>query len=481
MSMVATWYGAVFLSSELSFKYGFVTILTQGVFWYITALLFGFFLSKKINKLQLFTLPGVLANAYGNYAGIISGFIIFLMLNIAPYVLSMGLLLEHGFGLERGTAILIGAAIPLLYTLRGSFQTIILTDIIQFILMFAAPLVLLNACFDKFGGVEFLKNNVEASHLTMTGEMPVTQIIAWFVLACWTFVDPNFYQRCFAADKANNIKWGVLAAVAFWLVFDVMITTLGVYAFATIPDADPLFSILDLSQSVLDSGTHGFVLLAFAAIIMSTLDSFAFVTGMVFSLDIYHRIKDMKRLNKLYNDRTIAENSKMSFTVMMFSSDADRKRIVLVSKIGILLGAALAIVIALYNTSIIEIIYTLGSIGVGSLLIPSVLATYLDRRKNYLGTVSILFAFIAASLWVLYNGLFARGTDYFLGIEPVYVGLLVSGGISFLGLPFAPYAKVIGLEPEANVEDDRESIPADSKILQDEEYYNPEQSKDIRL
>jgi hypothetical protein len=40
---------------------------------------------------------------------------------------------------------------------------------------------------------------------------------------------------------------------------------------------------------------------------------------------------------------------------------------------------------------------------------------------------------------------------------------------------------VIGLEPEANVEDDRESIPADSKILQDEEYYNPEQSKDIRL
>lgn len=46
-TLVATWYGGIFGVTALTFEKGIYNLLTQGIFWYGTYLLFAFFLVKK--------------------------------------------------------------------------------------------------------------------------------------------------------------------------------------------------------------------------------------------------------------------------------------------------------------------------------------------------------------------------------------------------------------------------------------------------
>ena len=50
-TLVATWYGGIFGVTAQTFEKGIYNFLTQGVFWYLSYLLFAFFLVKKIRIL----------------------------------------------------------------------------------------------------------------------------------------------------------------------------------------------------------------------------------------------------------------------------------------------------------------------------------------------------------------------------------------------------------------------------------------------
>ncbi len=68
-TLVATWYGGIFGVTALTFEKGIYNFLTQGVFWYITYLIFAFFLVKKIRQHQVLTIPDLAQKLFGPNAG----------------------------------------------------------------------------------------------------------------------------------------------------------------------------------------------------------------------------------------------------------------------------------------------------------------------------------------------------------------------------------------------------------------------------
>ena len=64
-TLVATWYGGVFGVTEIAFESGLYNFLTQGIFWYITYLLFAFFLVKRIKAYEAVTLPELAGKMFG--------------------------------------------------------------------------------------------------------------------------------------------------------------------------------------------------------------------------------------------------------------------------------------------------------------------------------------------------------------------------------------------------------------------------------
>src|SRR3970282_1920809 len=108
-------------------------------------------------------------------------------------------------------------------------------------------------------------------HLKLDGGTSITFIIVWFLIAMWTFADPGFHQRCYAAKNGNVAVKGIIISIFFWFIFDFLTTSTGLYARALLPDIkSPVAAYPLLSGVVLPNGLRGIFYSAMFATIMST-------------------------------------------------------------------------------------------------------------------------------------------------------------------------------------------------------------------
>ena len=207
-TMVSTWYGGILGVGEFTYLYGISNWLVFGVPYYLAAFIFAMFLAKRSRRSQIYTIPHQLDISYGKAPSILGAFFVFIMTVPAAYVLMLAVLLRFLFGMPLICGLIIGALISTCYVLVGGFKSVIRTDIVQFILMFAGFLILLPVAFVNYGGFSFLQNNLPATHLIWHGGQGAQYIIVWFFIALATLVEPSFYQRCFAAktEKAILVK-----------------------------------------------------------------------------------------------------------------------------------------------------------------------------------------------------------------------------------------------------------------------------------
>ena len=391
-TLVSTWYGNLLGISQLAYKQGIIAWLTQGIFWYVIYLFFAFYIVPKVRAQKLFTIPDLMENFYGKKSAIATAVVNVVMLNPALYILSMGIMFEIIFGIDSMTGILIGTLVPLLYTLKGGFKAVVYTDSIQFLFMFIGVALVIPFALYKHGGFEVLANLPE-SHLqfTGTGEWTWQIILSWALIAFWTIIDSNFYQRTYAAESDKTAKHGILWAIGFWFIFDMMINFIGLYAFAVNPDLDPARSLPLFANSVLPPLAKGIFFTGLIATIMSTFDSLIFASSMSVSKDIYQKL------------------------------GGDEKKVIWVNKLAIVGTVIVAFLIALKFKSLISLIYARGSIGISALLLPMLIGFFWKKKINDLAIVISIAAGASTALVV-----FLLNKSFTLP-EPIICGLVVSG------------------------------------------------------
>lgn len=398
MTIVTTWYGAILGVGEFIFSFGVVGWVVNGLVWYIIYLFFALYLARKIHDSFHVTVADQIRSAAGTISGGIAALFTYIMTTPAPYILSLGVLLNAVFGVPLFWAVAAGAAISGLYIWWGGFRAVVRTDIIQFIFMYLGFGLLLIMAMMNFGGFDFLTDNLPATHFTFSGTLGIGPILIWGLLAFWTLVDPNFYQRCFAAKDGATAKKGVLIATGFWLVFDMLTLTTGLYAAAAFPLSDPLFSYLTLADAVLPMIAKGLFVVTLLSIIMSTIDSFLFASSSIVANDYLKRKHPSGSMVKL-------------------------------TRIGIVITLVLSLFFAWAFQSIIGIIYGVGTVGVSALLLP-ILLSFFSKRKlaDTVVALSMIAAAGAATIWLAIGWLNAESgwPVYPWTLEPMYVGLLAS-------------------------------------------------------
>ena len=392
-TLVSTWYGNLLGITQLAYKQGLIAWLTQGIFWYLVYFFFAFYVVPKIREHKFFTIPDLMEHFYGKYSAITSAFVNVLMLNPALYVLSMGILFELIFGISAFQGILIGTIVPLIYTLRGGFKAVVYTDVIQFLFMFCGVALVIPFALMKHGGLGILEN-VPDSHfsLTGTGEWSTQVIVSWALIAFWTLIDSNFYQRTFSADSDKTAKHGVLVAIVFWIIFDLMLNFIAIYAFAVNPSYEPSRALPLFADSVLPGFFKGIFFAGLIATIMSTFDSLIFSSSMAVSKDIYQKL------------------------------GGDEKNVIWINKVVIVLVVLVAFLIALQFKSLINLIYARGSIGISALLLPLMAALIF---KNKLPDKAVMLSIICGGLTALVVFVL-KELGLNIGIEPIILGLITS-------------------------------------------------------
>jgi len=163
--------------------------------------------------------------------------------------------------------------------------------------------------------------------------------------------------------------------------------------------AYPLFA-----EKVLGSGLKGIFYAAMFATIISTLNSFLFLSATTIGRDFIFRINKNSKEEKI-----------KSYTV-----------------IGIIISGIISILIAYFIPSVVEIWYTIGSLFIPGIILPVISAYYPKLRiASKLIITEILFAISFGLMWFYFRETFSGMLSE---IEPMIIGLLAALLIHTFGL-----------------------------------------------
>ena len=406
LTTVSTWYGGILGVGEFTYRYGIASWFTQGFPYYIFAILFAIFFAKKIRQASLFTIPDKLTLTYGKTAGLISAVLVFILVSPAPYILMTANIISLIFKINIFYCLLIGLFLSAVYLFRGGFRANLYADAVQFFVMFIGFILIVIFCVNTTGAYSFLNQTLPADHLKLTGGTSLTFIVVWFLIALWTFADPGFHQRSYAAKNGNVAVKGIFISVFFWFLFDFLTTTTGLYAKAILPDIQiPVSAYPLLAETILPSGIKGIFYAAMFATIMSTANSFLFLSATTIGRDFIFRIK----------------------------KDANETRLKSYTVIGLILSGLIALILAYLIPSVIEIWYTIGSLCIPSIILPVISSYYSAIKINKKIIITeMLVALVASTVWYFIRDEFANSGIYVL--EPMLVGLFFAILIHSYGL-----------------------------------------------
>ena len=387
-TLVATWYGGIFGVNEITFNYGIYNFVTQGAFWYISYLIFAFFIIDKIARFKSVTLPDLTGQMFGPKSAKVAAVFTFFYITPVAYVLSLGMFLHMVFGIGVLPGMVLGTLFTGLYSAWGGFRSVVFSDLVQFFVMCSAVLLVVLFSVGTFGGLSFLKANLPASHFTLTGGNSWLNTLIWGFIALSTLIDPSFYQRCFAAKSPAVVKKGILISTFIWFCFDLCTTAGSLYARAVLPQAEPGQAYFFYAIQLLPVGLKGFFVAGILSIILSTLNSFLFIASNTLSFDL------------------------LRFRV---------KNIVLSNRVAIFLVGALAIFMAhIFHGSFKEIWLVLGSYFSACLLVPILMGyLYPGRISDRLFVASSLTSAATMTAWR-----FIPKHEVLEALDPFYIGIL---------------------------------------------------------
>lgn len=401
-SLVATWYGNILGIGEFVYSSGIVAWICFGFPYYIAAFIFANLFATKIRKLGFKSIPEQVTSKFGNTSGYLSSIIVLIITIPASYVLMLGVLFELFSGISQTLSIIIVTVISLVFLFWGGFKSDIWTNTAQFILMFLGFGILLLFSILKLGDISSMLSLLPENHLELKGNKSIQYVLSWFIISLQTFVDPSFHQRCAASKKSSTPKKGVLISIGFWILFDTLTLLTGLYAKAYFEISDPLQAYPVLAENILPVFWKGFFIVALLSVIMSTLDSYAFVSAMTIGNDILTKIRKFKNIS-----------------------------IKKLTQIGLFITSIFSIAIAILIPSAIDIIYKTSSIAIPGLLLPVILSfssRYTIRKKFRI--IAIILPSIISFVWTIGKGLFPNYFAYFSQIEPMFPGIIFSAIIS---------------------------------------------------
>ncbi len=397
-TLVATWYGGIFGVTQIAFESGVYNFLIQGVFWYITYIIFAIFIVKRLVDQPYKTLPELIGKTVGPKSGVVASW--FNLANVMPisYIISIGLFIKVLFGIAMLPSMILGTSFVLLYSSVSGFKAIVLSDTIQFVVMVASVVLVLVYSIFSYGGLSFLSANLPETHFHLLGTETLSTTLIWGFIALSTLVDPNFYQRCFAAQDRSTAKKGIYISVGIWILFDICTTGGGLYARAVLPEASSSQAYLQYALQLLPNGLRGFFLAGIVATILSTIDSYLFIASNTVSYDLFPKVLKQKPI--------------------------------LWHRISLVLVSIFSIAIAgVFEGNIKAVWKTFGSLSAGCLLFP-VLVTYIFPRR--ITDMQFLCSVLAGTLAIFFH----RLVHPILNTDDFYSGLLftsVTMGLWSLG------------------------------------------------
>ncbi|TDH28741.1 sodium transporter [Segetibacter sp. 3557_3] len=206
---------------------------------------------------------------------------------------SIGIFVTAASGIPFQTAVIYCGLVVAVYTVVGGFLAVIVTDVVQFVILFFSTLILVPLAYNAAGGLSNMQRVIPENMSFFNGHRGVPFFLLVYYLTIiikylgnWTFIQ-RFYS---ARSEEDGKKIGWLSAGLF-LVFPVIFLFPSVAARVILPDLkNPEMAYVALCLKLLPSGIMGLMIAAMFAATMSVLSAEFNVTASVLTRDIYQRL-----------------------------------------------------------------------------------------------------------------------------------------------------------------------------------------------
>lgn len=289
----------------------------------------------------------------------------FFLIYTASALTSGGKLFTSVFGIDYHTALLIGTAVILLYTLMGGFLAVCVTDLIQGTMMFFCILIIPILAWMILGGGDAVAANLEATGVVggasnflnplTTNDTPITfvEIISQLAWGLGYFGMPHVLVRFMAIRNKKELKKSQIIAIVWVIVSLTLACMIGVigraYLYPEILGATSTVSeenvFIEMIIKIFMGNYNlaffgGLFLCGILAAIMSTADSQLLVTASAISSDLYKNT-----LNPKASEKTVMRVSRITviavtLTALWIAWDPDNSIMGLVSNAWAGLGSA---------------------------------------------------------------------------------------------------------------------------------------------
>ncbi|MBQ8000003.1 MAG: sodium/proline symporter PutP [Ruminococcus sp.] len=389
------------------------------------------FVAKKLRiysqKIDAFTLPEFFSKRFGDKAHIITAIsAIFIVVFFVPYTASgfaaCGKLFSSLFGMDYLTAMIISAAVIVIYCTLGGFLAASTTDFIQSIIMTIALVVVLGFSegimhgFDNIfanvasltGYMDLFKGfNVATGETMSYGALPVASTLAW---GLGYFGMPHILLRFMAIEDENKLKLSRRVA-SVWVVISMGVAVLiGIAGYSLMNSGIlPAYEsataaetiIVDISKVISQYGyipafVAGVILAGILASTMSTADSQLLAAASSVSQDL---IQDTFRV-------------KLSEKASLW-----------IARVSVVLISVVAAIMASDPDSSVFQIVSFAWAGFGAVFGPVMLFALFWKRANKWGALAgMLAGGITVLVWKLVIRKFFAGTVLdFYELLPAFV------------------------------------------------------------
>lgn len=289
--------GTFVVWGSIAYSAGWVAVMIQWTMC-VAGLLVGLFIASRWRRTGALTAAEYISERLG--LGTQKAYtVLFLFVSLfttGSFLYPVGRILEVSTGLPLSACIMAIGFVSILYVTAGGLRAVVVTDVLQFLILFAAVLIVIPLAFHRVGGVgEWIAGAPEHFFDLVNGEYNWGFMIA-FVLYNMVFIGGNwaYVQRYTTVkDPASARKTGLLFAGLYtfcpvlWMIPPMLYRLVN-------PSLEGLGdegAYLLMCKEVLPAGLLGLMIGGMIFATASSLNATLNISSAVFTNDIFKRLK----------------------------------------------------------------------------------------------------------------------------------------------------------------------------------------------
>jgi solute:Na+ symporter, SSS family len=431
LTLLTSWIGAgsLFAGAENAYRNGFAALWLPAGGW--VGLLLIYFIAPRARKFAQFTLPDLLEARYNQTARVLGTIaILFAYVGITSYQFKGGgnvlhLIFPDQVTPELGTYI-IAVFVIITTALAGmssvAYMDVAIGSLVTVICIIATPMLFLKA-----GGWAGLHAVLPATHFEVLGNLTLTRALEFMVPTMLLMLGNQvMYQKFFSAKTEKDARISVVGWILGTILLETLIVSIAVIGSALYTTGEvarqPYEIIPYTARNGLPALMGALLLGAVFAKVISTASNYLFSPATNLINDVF---------------------------VRYMAPDASNKRVMIVSRLAVVLLGIWALYQAIYAPSILAKMLWAYTIY-GAALTPVVLAAFYSRRATAWGAVAAIGAGTVVTLAWDVPGIKALFPPILADRDAIFPALFVAVAALIVVSLFTPAPEVSQLAQFAN-------------------------------